>query len=57
MEFRLNYLPGKEFWKGEGDEGRSGCCCADLSTLTTLPGVAVHQFGIVLAVMLFYDRS
>lgn len=24
MEFRLNYSPGKEFWKGEGDEEGRG---------------------------------
>lgn len=56
MEFRLNYLPGKEFWKGEGDEEGRGAAVL-MSTETTLPGVGVHQFGIVLAVMLCYDRS
>lgn len=49
VEFRMNYLPGKEFWKGEGDEeGRAAAVL--MSTETTLPGVGVHQFGIVLGV-------
>lgn len=35
VEFRMNYLPGKEFWKGEGDEEGRGAAVL-MSTETTL---------------------